>query len=88
MAPDIGQSSYRRGITYWDVQLVLDDPVWVETLSDIAAARGWTGPAAERPNVVVYGGYDLRGRRLVVFVDRYEDRAFHSQTADAFTYLY
>lgn len=34
---------------------------------------------AERPNVVVYGGYDLNGTPLVVFVDRYERIAFHSE---------
>ena len=32
-----------------------------------------------RPNVVVYGGYDLHGNSLVVFVDRYEQVAFHSE---------
>lgn len=34
---------------------------------------------AERPNVIVYGGYDLHGKPLVVFVDRYEQMAFHSE---------
>ena len=33
----------------------------------------------ERPNVVVHGGYDLRGSPLVVFVDRYNRIAFHSE---------
>lgn len=38
---------------------------------------------AERPNVIVYGGYDLHGDPLVVFVDRYEQIAFHSEPGSA-----
>ena len=33
----------------------------------------------ERPNVDVHGGYDLHGKPLVVFVDRYEQIVFHSE---------
>ena len=35
----------------------------------------------DRPNVVVYGGYDVSGNPLVVFLDRYEQFAFHSELA-------
>ena len=34
---------------------------------------------AERPNVDVYAGYDTDGNTLVVFVDRFEEIAFHSE---------
>ena len=33
----------------------------------------------DRPNVFVYAGYDLADRPLVVFVDRFENIAFHSE---------
>ncbi len=33
----------------------------------------------ERPNVTVYGGLALSRKRLVVFVDRFEGVAFHSE---------
>lgn len=33
----------------------------------------------ERPNVVIYAGYDIADRPLVVFVDRFENVAFHSE---------
>ena len=32
-----------------------------------------------RPNVTVYGGLDVYRRELVVFVDRFESTAFHSE---------
>ncbi|MDE0231525.1 MAG: hypothetical protein OXI56_00205 [bacterium] len=32
-----------------------------------------------RPNVDVYGGYGINDMPLVVFVDRFEERAFHSE---------
>ena len=34
---------------------------------------------SERPNVVVYAGYVVANRPLVVFVDRFEDIAFHAE---------
>ena len=34
---------------------------------------------AERPNVTVYGGLNLHREKLVVFVDRFEGLAFHSE---------
>lgn len=33
----------------------------------------------DRPNVIVYGGLDVYGEELVVFVDRFEGMAFHSE---------
>lgn len=33
----------------------------------------------ERPNVTVYGGLALFRKKLVVFVDRFEGVAFHSE---------
>ena len=36
----------------------------------------------DRPNVDVYGGYDTIGQALVVFVDRFENIAFHSEPGD------
>ena len=33
----------------------------------------------DRPNVVVYAGYDIADRSLAVFVDRFENIAFHSE---------
>lgn len=32
-----------------------------------------------RPNVLVFGGFDVYRRELVVFVDRFEGMAFHSE---------
>ena len=34
---------------------------------------------SDRPNVTVYAGYDVTGNPLVVFVDRFENMAFHSE---------
>ena len=34
---------------------------------------------SERPNVVVYAGYDVAGEPLVAYVDRFEGVAFHSE---------
>jgi len=33
----------------------------------------------ERPNVDLYAGYDTSGEPLVLFVDRFENLAFHSE---------
>ena len=33
----------------------------------------------DRPNVDVYGGYSVNDTPLVVFVDRFEEMAFHSE---------
>ena len=33
----------------------------------------------DRPNVDVYGGYSVNDVPLVVFVDRFEGTAFHSE---------
>ena len=36
---------------------------------------------SDRINVVVHAGYGIYGQELVVFVDRFEDVAFHSEPA-------
>jgi len=74
--PYISRSACRHGVTSNDIELVLDDPSHVLSLSDIAAI-GLGDP--ERPNVIVYAGYDIANNPLVVFVDRFENIAFHSE---------
>ena len=56
--------------------LELTDPVCVEPMSELAAI-GIGEPS--RPNVMVHAGYDVAGVPLVVFVDRFEGLAFHSE---------
>jgi len=34
---------------------------------------------SDRQNVVIYAGYGIYGQELVVFVDRFEEMAFHSE---------
>lgn len=33
----------------------------------------------DRLNLLVYGGFDVYGQPLVVFVDRFEEMAFHAE---------
>ena len=74
--PYIASSACRHGVTTDDIELVLDDPSHVLTMADAATlAKG----DSERPNVVVYAGYDIANRPLVVFVDRFENIAFHAE---------
>ena len=63
-------------MTAFDVRLVLSDPTVVITVSDLAEAE-FRDP--ERPNVPVYAGYNVVDAPLVVFVDRFESVAFHSE---------
>lgn len=59
-----------------DIEMVLEDPEWVmrmPLLDEDGSDR------TDRPNVDIYGGYDVFGRQLVVFVDRFECIAFHSE---------
>jgi len=74
--PDIADSARRHGVTIDDIELVLDDPSHVLTMADVAALGMGD---SERPNVVVYAGYDIADRPLVVFVDRFENIAFHTE---------
>ena len=54
----------------------MDDPDDIASMPEMADL----GLAPQdRPNVDVYFGYDLAGRPLVVFVDRFELIAFHSE---------
>jgi len=36
----------------------------------------------ERPNVDVYAGLGVYQQKLVVFVDRFENQAFHAEPGD------
>lgn len=72
----IDESACRHGVTPLDVALVLGNAVWIMSmpeLHDIGLGE------SERPNVTVYGGLALSRRKLVVFVDRFEGVAFHSE---------
>ena len=73
--PYIARSACRHGVTPDDIQQVLEDPTYVLAMSDLAVGTDHL----ERPNVVVYAGYDIGGRPMVVFVDRFENIAFHSE---------
>jgi len=55
---------------------VLHHPEWVMSMPELAeVGLGEMG----RPNVDVYGGYGINDMPLVVFVDRFEEMAFHSE---------
>ncbi len=72
----IVRSACKHGVTSFDVRLVLGDPSAVVTMSELTDA-GFSD--LKRPNIVVYAGYDTDGNPLVVFVDRFENVAFHSE---------
>ena len=74
--PHIALSACKHGITHEDVALVIGNPLWVRSMPDL-----WNMGLGEegRPNVVVYGGLDVHREELVVFVDRFEGVAFHSE---------
>lgn len=74
--PHIAPSAYKRDITFHDVDVVLRFPEKVMRMSE--SAETGMGPS-ERPNVELYAGYDTSGKPLVVFVDRFENVAFHSE---------
>ena len=63
-------------MTSFDVRLVLGDPSAVVTMSDLTDA-GFSD--LQRPNIVVYAGYDTDENPLVVFADRFENVAFRSE---------
>ncbi|MDE0376703.1 MAG: hypothetical protein OXK16_12200 [bacterium] len=71
--PHIAPSAHKRGVTFHDVDAVLRFPEKVMKLSDTHTGQ------PERPNVDLYAGYDTSGEPLVVFVDRFENMAFHSE---------
>ena len=56
--------------------MVLGNPVWIRSMPDLHV-MGIGEPG--RPNVTVYGGLDVYRAELVVFVDRFEGVAFHSE---------
>lgn len=72
----VAPSACKRGVTYYDVIAVLHHPEWEMSMPDLAEiGLGEKG----RPNVDVYGGYSINDMPLVVFVDRFEETAFHSE---------
>ena len=72
----IDEPAYRHGVTPVDVALVLGNPIWIMSMPDLHDI-GLGEP--ERPNVTVYGGLAISKEKLVVFVDRFEGVAFHSE---------
>lgn len=80
--PHIAQSACKYGIDHLDVYSVLDDPLFVATMPEViemAAQSGVVLDQEERPNVDVFAGRDSSGYDLVVFVDRFNKVAFHSE---------
>lgn len=72
----IDKSACRHGVTPVDVALVLGNPIWMMSMPDLHdVGLG----ESERPNVTVYGGLAVSRNELVVFVDRFEGVAFHSE---------
>lgn len=69
-------SACKRGTTHYDVVAVLESPEWVMSMPALADF-GLGGE--DRLNVDVYGGYGINDVPLVVFVDRFEEMAFHSE---------
>ena len=82
--PHIAESACKHGVNSLDVYSVLKFPLLVRWMADVvemATQSGVKFDEHERPNVTVVAGYDLSGNELVVFVDRFEDLAFHSEPA-------
>ena len=80
--PHIARSACKYGITDLDVYSVLDAPLLVGTMADMAEMATEAGVVLdepERPNVDVFAGNDSFGDPLVGFVDRFENMAFHSE---------
>lgn len=72
----IDEPACRHGVTPVDVALVLGNPIWTMSMPDLHdIGLG----ELERPNVTVYGGLAVSRNKLVVFVDRFEGVAFHSE---------
>lgn len=85
--PYIAASACRHGITPFDIQSVLNAPIEIVRLTDLErndkddlSARESEG--VERPNVDVYAGLGVYQQKLVVFVDRFENQAFHAEPGD------
>lgn len=74
--PFILPSAHKHGVTFFDVRQVIENPYRILPMPELADI-GLGQP--ERPNVDVYAGYDSAGSPLVVFVDRFERVAFHSE---------
>lgn len=80
--PHIAESACKDGVEYLDVYLVLDAPLFTGSMTvvvDMAAESGVVLGQHERPNVDVVAGRGLSDNELVVFVDRFERVAFHSE---------
>ena len=80
--PHIAESACKHGVEYLDVYLVLDAPFFVKNMAvvvEMAAELGIVLGQHERPNVDVVAGHDVSGDELIVFVDRFENVAFHSE---------
>ena len=90
--PTFPRRACKYVIVYLDVYSVLDDPLLVvsmEVVVEMAAESGVQLAQHERPNVDVFAGNDSSGDALVVFVDRFEDVAFHSEPGyRRFAWLY
>ncbi len=90
--PHIAKSACKYGVDYLDVYSVLDDPLLAASMADVvemAARSGVPLDEQERPNVDVFAGRDSSGDDLVVFVDRFESMAFHSEPGSRrFAWLY
>ncbi len=90
--PHIAQSACKYGRNYLDVYSVLDDPLFVATMPEIiemAAQSGVVLNQDERPNGDVFAGRDSSGHDPVVFVDRFNKVAFHSEPGQRrFRWLY
>ena len=80
--PHIAESACKDGVEYLDVYLVLDAPLFTGSMAvvvDMAAGSGVVLGQHERPYVDVVAGRGLSDNEWVVFVDRFERVAFHSE---------
>ncbi len=81
--PYIARSACKHGISFYDVQAVLRDPLESLQMSDLTPSQpGDHLTELDRVNVVVHAGYGIYGQKLVVFVDRFEDMAFHAEPGE------
>ena len=74
--PYITRSACKHGVTSDDIEVILEHPEWIVRMPLLYEDGK---DETDRPNVDVYGGYDTSGQPLVVFVDRFENIAFHSE---------
>ncbi len=74
-SPHIARSACKYGIDPFDIQSVLNDPIDIIRMTEMEGG-------ADRPNVDIYIGLGVYQQKVVVFVDRFENQAFHAEPGE------